>query len=167
MLLLVFTYNFMGSYIAFHLQRYYIKKEIKTRIKQRVPENELSLISVTAANEHELEWEHSREFRYRGTMYDVVRKETPENGTVHYYCVTDQQETQLFVHLDELIKLAMAEKGKSGKPAKSMFKNIPVYLPTVQMPLLTSFTCEHVNTDFLSGYQSPVLENTSPPPRLG
>lgn len=43
-------------------------------------------------SENELEWEHSKEFEYKGEMYDVIRKE--EHGdSITYYCFWDTHET--------------------------------------------------------------------------
>lgn len=72
-------------------------------IKAGVPEDELTFIYHSKANAHEFKWAHSREFSYRGMMYDIVREEISEPGVRLLHCVTDHQETALFVQLKQLV----------------------------------------------------------------
>ena len=73
-------------------------------IKAGVPDGELSVIRHTAENSEDFFWIHSREFRYRGVMYDVVRSEQVSDGATLLHCVTDHQETLLFANLDRMTK---------------------------------------------------------------
>lgn len=53
----------------------------------------------------ELRWEHSREFEYRGEMYDVVRTQEME-GEVHFWCWHDHEESSLNRRLAESVNIA-------------------------------------------------------------
>ena len=81
-LLLVFLYNLCGIIFVFKYQQYAIRKEMKHKIKAGVPEDQLAKIIVNSENEQELDWKHGKEFRYKGIMYDVVKKEVNEDGSV-------------------------------------------------------------------------------------
>jgi hypothetical protein len=89
------------------MQQYQIRKEIKHRIKDGIPEEDLILLKLPTYLSHRtnsgFQWIHNREFRYQGKMYDVVRR-MMYGDTIWYYCLADEKETQLFVHLDELVK---------------------------------------------------------------
>lgn len=90
-----------GYLFVFKLQQHEIRQEIKRQIKAGVPEGELVLFKL--ANTAHLSWIiHGREFRSNGVMYDVVRKES-DGDTTRYYCLSDEQETQLFAQLDEAV----------------------------------------------------------------
>lgn len=90
-----------GYLFVFKLQQHEIRQEIKRQIKAGVPEDELVLFKL--ANTAHLSWIiHEREFRSDGVMYDVVRKES-DGDTTRYYCLSDEQETQLFAQLDEAV----------------------------------------------------------------
>ena len=77
---------------------------MKMMIKAGVPEDELTFIYHTEDNAHEFKWFHSREFSYQGMMYDIVNEEESAPGVRLLHCVTDHQETALFVHLNRMVK---------------------------------------------------------------
>lgn len=49
-----------------------------------------------------LEWEHEREFEYRGQMYDLAKTET-RGDSIFYTCYWDRAETELNHKLDRCI----------------------------------------------------------------
>lgn len=109
-LLAVLLYHIGGIFVVFKFQQNAIRKEIKTAIKQGVPKEELHLLTFTAANYQELEWHNHKEFRYRGVMYDIVRKTINHTTSVTFECVSDTDETELFKDLDQLADQEMDER---------------------------------------------------------
>lgn len=103
-------FYFSGGYVfIFHLRQQQVRQEMKMRIKQGVPEGELILLKITRSEEENspaFQRIHEREFRYHGQMYDIVRQEQ-HSDTAWYYCVSDDQETVLFTHLDEQVARTM------------------------------------------------------------
>ncbi|MCX6183381.1 MAG: hypothetical protein NT150_15830 [Bacteroidetes bacterium] len=81
-----------------------IKKEIKNKIKNSLPANELTIVRCTPNNEHELKWEDDKEFIYKENRFDVVKKTRNKDGSITYYCINDTQEKQLFANLHKLVK---------------------------------------------------------------
>jgi len=166
LLLCVFAFNLVGFLVVFKIQQRQVRKEIKEQIRQGVPEGELAVITVTPETETLLEWEHSKEFKYKGMMYDIVRKVIIDESTIVYYCVSDTQETELFASLDELIKKNMNRKNDGNNPAKDLFKLLshvysqPEKHDYAVFETTTAFTCEYPQH-----YSSPVLAITSPPPK--
>ncbi|MDP1802854.1 MAG: hypothetical protein Q8L81_15945 [Bacteroidota bacterium] len=96
---------------------------MKTFLKKGVPENELHVIKFPVNKLSEIEWtKEGKEFRHKGSMYDVVKFET-EKDSISYYCVNDVQETMLFAHLEEIINQQIDnDKSPAGRAAKFLFK---------------------------------------------
>lgn len=96
---------------------------MKTLLKRGVPENELHIIKFSVNKVSEIDWKkEGREFRFKGSMYDVVKFEI-EGDSIIYSCVNDMQETLLFAHLEEIINQQIDhDKSPAGRAAKSLFK---------------------------------------------
>lgn len=165
-LLVVFTSNITGLLVVFKLQQLQIRREIKRQIKRGVPENELHLISVKQGQEEQLDWQNEKEFIYKGTFYDVVRKETGVGGATLYYCINDTQEEELFANLDAIIKQYSEKQQSKGKMAKKLMKLAPVVLSR-DMPgtELTVVTVDPLQGSYSNQYNSPILAIPAPPPK--
>lgn len=72
-----------------------MRREIVHSIKIGVPDSELTTITVSSQNRHELAWKNDEEFHYNQMMYDVVHFEKTGENTTVYYCLSDAQESQL------------------------------------------------------------------------
>ncbi|NPA67836.1 MAG: hypothetical protein GXO50_04415, partial [Chlorobi bacterium] len=93
----LFLFNIAGYYLWFGLQRYEIRKDVKTEIKKRMrlKKEALTLIIISEENKNEVLWiKIGKEFKYRGALYDVVSFEQ-KNGKKYYYCINDVKEKQL------------------------------------------------------------------------
>ena len=117
----VFTY----SYLKY--QRKQIKRTLKWRMIASTDRKGLVHFSFTAGEaEKELIWEHSKEFEYRGKMYDVVDCEIT-GDTIHYTCWLDHEETALNKKLSGIVSLAWGQndnkKEKEGRLI-SYFKSL-------------------------------------------
>lgn len=157
----------MGLLLVFKIQQYQIRKEIKHLIKLGVPDNQLVHISISPKNENQLEWMHSKEFRYKGTMYDIVKTELINDTTTLYHCVTDQQETKLFANLDEHVKKNMNSKNNGSNPIKNLFKFLSTLYSQSQNQTWPSCQLKEVaKCQFSYFYSSPSLDITSPPPKI-
>lgn len=161
LLILFYTYNLFGFMVTFVIAQNNIRKEIKLRIKQSVPEEELILIALTQEEAASLQWLKSYEFRYGGGMYDIVRSHT-SGDSVYYMCVNDVQEEQLFANLHEQVERQMSDVARTGGP--DGFKKAldsEAAQPGVMIPLpLTG----RLNVAALCTYESVHLDVPSPPP---
>lgn len=109
LLLLILLFQSAGYLIVFKVQQTLIRHEIKQQIKAGIPESEQVLLIISHAtqqNREVFQRIHSREFRYHGKMYDVIKREE-KNGTTWFYCIGDEQETRLFARLDEQVRKEM------------------------------------------------------------
>ncbi len=96
-------YAQFAAMLGFTLQRAAVQRAIKLRLKQGVPEEELSTFTLTAAQLRGLRWvKPGREFRLDdGRMFDVVYRHDLPDGTTVLRCIADHQETALFAGLKE------------------------------------------------------------------
>lgn len=114
-LLLLLLLQLAGYFLIFTVQRFEIHHVIKQQLKAGIPEGELVLLKIPKNLEEKtnslFQRIHEREFRYDGSMYDVVRQET-HGDTTWYYCLSDEKETQLFANLDEFVKREVKQQTK-------------------------------------------------------
>jgi len=120
--LTLYVYNIAGYYAVFKALQCEVRADIKRQVKETVPEDELFLIAVPLGAENMLQWLKEHEFRYQGSLYDVVRHHT-SNDTTYYHCVNDTQEEQLFENLEAHVR-AQTNSGGLPQKAADVFKNI-------------------------------------------
>lgn len=101
-----------------------MRREIVHSIKKGVPDSELTTITVSVKNQHELEWKNDEEFRYNQMMYDVVHAEKTSENTTVYYCLSDAQEQQLIAEYTKDQQKNNQQKKRRSSTAK-VFKFLP------------------------------------------
>ena len=166
-LLVVFTFNSVGYYFVFRVLQEQVRNEIKSQLKQQIPESRLHIVTIKETDARLLEWEREgKEFRYKGMMYDVVRTEKQE-GTVTYYCLTDVEESRLFAMMELLVKEQLAHS-KKHDTAKKLLKNflnklfIDKY--SIEIKLFQAVTLTIL--PFEESLQTLALEVIAPPPKF-
>ena len=165
-LLLALCFNGTAYYFVFKLRQEKVRKEIKMMLKAGVPDGELSVIRHAEDNAHEFRWIHSREFRYKGVMYDVVKSEIAPDGARLLYCVTDHQETLLFANLDRMTKSQTARHPAHTKAIR--------FYSLLMGGLFTPPDAEYIQPDsgflimdaiFIFYYKQPGIFIDAPPPQ--
>lgn len=169
-LLMVMLANTAWYYPVTHYHRVQIRREIKRRIKNAIPETQLHSITVRSETDPTLKWiREGKEFRYRGMMYDVVRQQK-NDSSITYHCINDMEETLLFAELDQKVQQQMdhQDNGGTGILAKKILKAISANLylnasyPNINQPL---YYLIHE-----SGYKdhltAPAREILTPPPQV-
>ncbi len=165
-LLFIFAFNIVGVLVVFKVRQLIIRHEIKQNIKIGVSLDKLHIITVSKANHSELIWESDDEFRYKGDMYDIVKKEILNDSTIIYHCINDKQETELFANLDELVKKNMGKDNPVKHAAEKLFKVLSlIYLKDH----ISSELNELYNSGWYSMYNihyvSPFIAIKTPPPQ--
>ncbi|MCB9189812.1 MAG: hypothetical protein H6598_07870 [Flavobacteriales bacterium] len=92
-------------------QRKQIKREVKTKIMLGLSENELIKLDFDASELKNLNWKNKHEFEHQGKMYDIVRFEQNNDGTI-FWCWLDKEETALNNQLKELLHIALSGNKK-------------------------------------------------------
>jgi hypothetical protein len=164
-LLLLYVGEIFGTMTVFTGVRAQIRREVKQRIKASVPPAELVRFVLHPGNRFEFHWIHDREFRFRGSLYDVVRSDHRGDTTL-LACINDVQEERLFAGLDALVRRQMeqdprtAPAGQAG-PAGPVFHHLlPPPVPAPAAALLFLFSPSSPPAP-----ASPVREVPEPPPR--
>ncbi len=94
-ILIVLPHGLFFAY--FKIREHQLKEAALSKISTIGSDDSLVLLKIpfeTEQNKTVFKRFHSREFRYRGFMYDVARTEVHENET-WYWCIQDEHETEL------------------------------------------------------------------------
>jgi hypothetical protein len=161
-LALVFTLLFDNGmyYYFFHAIRQEIRRDQMEKVEEGTEVEASAVIHVTPQNAGELQWTRSgKEFRYKGSMYDVIRKAV--NGiNTYYYCMFDKKESSLVSKMD---KTTRAHKDATRKV------NHPVFIKFIGETLLLEkpeFTIAKSETMRAMKLLTRCPEMNTPPPRL-
>jgi hypothetical protein len=109
------------------LQKIQIRKEVKWQMIAGLDKEELVHLKFSEAEKKsELKWEHSREFEYKGEMYDLVEIELI-GDTTYFTLWHDHEETQLNKQLNVLVAKALGNnptKQENEKKVDDFFKTL-------------------------------------------
>lgn len=169
LLIFLFAFHLNGQFLVFKLFEYKIKKEIKTRIKAGVPEEELVLLKIPKLLEENPNKDftriHEKEFRYKGEMYDIVNQEDKVD-TTYYYCIHDVKESNLFANLESMIadELNNPEKKKELSSVTNILTGVYIKSETgfLLKPLTSEIKFIFLPFKIFSIQQNPL----TPPPKL-
>ncbi|WP_452230171.1 MULTISPECIES: hypothetical protein [unclassified Lacinutrix] len=93
----------VSTFTFLHFQKRRVRREVKGKMITGINKNELVLLKFTEAEtQTEIRWEHSKEFEFKGQMYDIVEKHV-EGDNTYYWCWWDHEETKLNKQLDRLL----------------------------------------------------------------
>ena len=99
-------------------------------------------------------------------MYDVVRK-MMYGDTVWYYCLEDEKETQLFVHLDELVRQELDQNSERKQQREKILVLLSslFFHPLDDSPWVQSVR-EFDLTHYLFQPKTWIVEPPTPPPKI-
>jgi hypothetical protein len=162
LLLLVLIAPIVGLYSWFEIQQDQIRREVKWKIAEGLPDQDLTLIKLTTSEaEKSLRWKHSKEFEYQGEMYDIVRKEQ-KGDTLIFHCWWDYKETKLNQELAGLVMNLMG----NDEQRNAQEEKLASFLKTLYCQ--DSFNESTTNFKWLSKSFTPYKKNysffSSPPP---
>lgn len=107
---------------TYELQLKKIKKSIKHKITENINQSLLVRLSFHRTEVTQLEWEHSKEFKYNEFMYDIISEEIKPDSVI-YWCWLDYEETQLEKSLKKLVAEASG-KNTDNTHSKNLIKNL-------------------------------------------
>lgn len=167
-LLLIIATATLFPFIYLKMERKAIKKAIKHKIIAGIDKEELVLL-VFHKNEvdQQVKWKHSKEFQYKGEMYDIVEKELIGDN-IHYWLWWDKEETALNQKLTKLVQQNLAQNPHQSNKNQI----ITHFFKTLYFSGKTSVLFEDVKNNVV--HYTPYLENLSlwqqlpitPPPQL-
>jgi len=166
LLLLTFVVPVGTAFIVLQYEKKQVKREVKWKMIDGIDREELVLIKLSdKERQSELRWEHSREFEYRGEMYDIV--ETVEKGdSTYYYVWWDNEETELNKKLDDLVAhvFGKSPKDREGQDKLAQFYK-KLFCENPQTVANLSTPSENLDTPHIENFSNPMLTPPSPPPR--
>lgn len=114
-------------------------------------------------NKIDFRWIHSREFKYNGNMYDIVKKEETDKQLI-VYCINDTEEKKL----EEEFEKRVHKNSSEDKHIPSIIKyslsiSEPVQSEQIGIAQVNQTVFNYWRTD---SYKSLYLDIPSPPPRL-
>lgn len=134
--ILFFLWGVLGFFIHIEIKHTIIKKQIKTSLKQSVPEDELIYFEFKTSEFENLTWIKKNEFKYGDGMFDIVSKKIAQ-GKVLLKCISDKKEKKLFKDLEQLVEEGVW-KNNNSKNSNSCFVKLlktPYYLPNFNLEL--------------------------------
>ncbi|MCC6724038.1 MAG: hypothetical protein IT258_05970 [Saprospiraceae bacterium] len=163
-LLVVSLCPFMGTKAILLRRKEAVREAVKERIMAGVGQNELTQLTFPLqAIETELKWKHSKEFEYKGQMFDVVKSEQ-RGDSISYWCIHDKAETKINHQLDQLTDL---ESSKDPQH-KATLGNLLDFLKSLfweqkELPQIVAVRHKSHFSYFLSKYRV-YPSSDSPPP---
>lgn len=131
-----------------------------------IEKEELVLLKFKTGEEKtQLRWEHSKEFEYKGQMYDVVLREEIGDSS-YYHCWWDAEETALNQQLTDLTQLALNSNPQRQKHQKSLYS----FLQTFYFPSTYKWSaCLNESNNVFNSYcieaqSKPYFQPPTPPP---
>ncbi|WP_210486215.1 hypothetical protein [Rufibacter aurantiacus] len=167
LLISLFLFHSVGSSLVLVMLQAQVRSEVKRRIKEGLPPDQLHQLSFTPEEVAVLDWkEQGREFRYQGMMYDVVRVQR-QADLLLYHCVTDTEEHDLFEALDELVQDYMTRSTKQ-KNLKQLVKNLAKAYQTTRIAYPLHFLADATPAAFFYQFSLSVIwqDIPVPPPKL-
>jgi hypothetical protein len=167
--IIVFAFNIIGHYLVFRQMQETLREDVKERIKSHVPDNELSLVKIKAAEENDpnsgFKKTEDAEFRWQGTMFDIVRSE--KHGDITwYYCISDKQETGLFTNLDKQVKDQCQQNGPNKQKTQLILNNmVKEALPESKPITLHPTDSSVIYSEYFLFYYSITVIIPTPPPK--
>lgn len=156
------------TYLFLQFQKKQVKREVKWKMIAGIEKEALVLLKFTASEvESQVKWEHSKEFEFKGEMFDVVEKRI-KGDTIYYWCWSDREETKLNRQLDELVSCALGlcpERQEIQKQTIDFYKQLFHELHQDQFADNVVMKSDEFNCidDLKQVYLTPSL----PPPRIG
>lgn len=131
LLFLSITAPILGCYCWLSYQKQQVRKTVKRQLVQSVDKSQLVRLSFTKTYaETGLRWEHSKEFEWRGEMYDVVTTEA-NRDSVTYWCWWDKEETTLNKQLTNLVSNSLGKNKERRRNQEQLVDLLKTaYLPT-------------------------------------
>ncbi len=156
LLLPVLLFNSAGYYLMFEWRREQIREEMSTALLNRVGK-QVVLTIPDNASPGDFRRIHSREFFYKGSLYDIISESRAGNATV-FICVHDKKESRLLAYLEQASR---EKKDLTLVHGPLLFFNPLSRLDlTPDRPLESLMICRPV------GLVTTILTVWSPPPEI-
>ncbi len=156
-LFVLLVIQLIGFTAYFKVSHYLIRKEVKTLIKQGVPEENRIIFTFSSAEIESLQWLKKNEFRLGNRMYDVIQSRKLSNGTTEFQCISDKQEDVLFANLSLTVGRNMGDEHHST-PYTKLFEIIQTPALLSEQPVIVEVFELTLISNQLFSYATPYSE---------
>lgn len=105
-----------------NMEKHLVRKSIKRKIISGIDKSELVALTFHKNEINTtLKWKHSKEFEYKGQMYDIVETSIGSDS-IQYWCWWDFEETQLNKKLDNLLASAWNQHPPKNEKHQLLFE---------------------------------------------
>lgn len=160
----LFAPFFLPSWVV-NMKRATIRQEVSALIDRGIDSDILTLLEFKLDEiDYLVKWEHSREFKYQGEMYDVVRMDT-SNQTLQIWCWKDHDETNLNENLKELVQQSPHDQQQNNQQYLRLL-HFYSHLYYAEKNDLTNLTEWNLWTfiPYVGHYEKVYLSPPNPPP---
>jgi hypothetical protein len=155
----LFLFNSIGYIFAYYQLGYIFKQEAIYKINHKNWTGEVTIIEDSPL----VEKLDISEIKFKGMKYDIIKKDFI-NGKVLFYCLSDEQENNLYKVLMNHVENNTGST--SSTPVKNILSNI---ISDILIPISNPNVIESVNFEYsahkLIHYKFPDLKVYSPPPQ--
>ncbi len=169
MFLFILSAPIATIYTYLQFEKASLRRELKAKIIAGIDASELVILIFSEEEiKSELRWENSKEFEYKGHMYDIVSSEI-KGDTVTFTCLWDREETDLNEKLKKLVADAMGQDAN-----RETHENLNDYFQSFFLPSLVDWQSAHSICDEVLTpnklnskiFTSVRLSPPTPPPQL-
>ena len=155
----LFLFNSIGYIFAYYQLGYIFKQEAAYKIIHKSWTGYVSIIEDSPL----VEKTDINEIRFSGMKYDIIQKEI-KNGKVIYYCLSDQQENNLYNILINQVENNTAST--SSAPVKNILSNIisDILLPIAKTNVENVSDIEYFTHNIVN-HPIPEIKIFTPPPQ--
>ena len=154
-LLIIIAIATLFPFVYLKMERKAIKKSIKHKIIAGIEKEELVLLVFDKDEvDQQVKWKHSKEFQYKGEMFDIVEKEIIGNE-IYYWVWWDKEETVLNQKLANLVRQNFTQNPYQNNKNQI----ITQFFKTLYFSAKTSVLFEDAKNNVV--HFTPYLENFS------
>jgi hypothetical protein len=167
LLAILFLYNTVGFLAVYSfLSKHYKDRGIR-EVEEFADENEIQILVFDKSDIQnrnvDFRWIESREFKYNGDLYDIVKKEENENQII-LYCISDKKETKLEKDFEREIDNSTTNK-KLNSGDKNIFNFFNYEVISEIDPNLSELKKLSYGCNYIKNYMPIFTEIPSPPPK--
>ncbi|MBK9107612.1 MAG: hypothetical protein IPM92_04310 [Saprospiraceae bacterium] len=156
------------TYSYLQLQKRQVKKEVKKLLISGIDREDLVLLKFTDEEmKSQLQWEHSKEFKFKGEMFDVVERNIV-GDTTYFWCWWDYKETKLCKLLDQLTNYAVGnlpEQRDHQERLYSFFKSLFITEPLISLDIAITPKKKRI-FEVHEYFTSTIIVPPAPPPKF-
>lgn len=143
------------------------KAEIRNKIHNNVPTNELTIFSFNKKEYANLDWEESKEFRLNGKMYDVISTVNNRDESITVYCIDDERESLLFELHSKQIDSNSSDNKDSKEKHRVSKVTLNYFFQSLNINIHNTITRCKIENYYNINCLPPNIELKLPPPKRG